>query len=560
MRRLNEILLFSFLISFVFTFKCGHNMIRNITPISIELSKPKTTNKNLTRLLEEKHPIKFYIDDTTIKSQVDGARITNEYLDEVMNALKTATEMFEQLLKVARTGNIKIEVDISDYGITQVSDNVKTTGVDADIVIFPSFNSSLSNGIEAAAAPIVLENNNKGRPIAGIVYLNTKNYNFAKSNSEEYLEMLFFHELSHVLVFSDALFKNFANIANPYTTSIINGIQRTLLSTPKVIEKAKQYFGCDSLTGVELEDQGGEGTAMGHWESRIMLGDYMIGADYGETVISEISLAVFEDSGWYDVNYYTGGLFRYGKGKGCSFLNQKCASDSYVLSGNEFCKGKAEPFCLSGRTGRGICYISSYTKELNTQYQYYSDPTKGGYEPADYCPVAFAPSDENYYYPTSCSFGKIDEFPSSLAQEIGNSSVCMISSLTPQNGSGLSEYRNKMRSMCYPITCDNTSKTVTIKIGPFTISCPKEGGEKTLDGYTGSIFCPDYNLVCTGTSFCNEPISCIKLKSIPLDGTFTYDYKANNDQNVKSSNIKGNGSNLSISLSMIIILIVELLL
>ena len=44
-----------------------------------------------------------------------------------------------------------------------------------------------------------------------------------------------------------------------------------------------------------------------------MLGDYMIGADYGETVISEITLAVFEDSGWYKVNYYTGGLFRYGK-------------------------------------------------------------------------------------------------------------------------------------------------------------------------------------------------------------------------------------------------------
>ena len=97
MRRLNEILLFSFLISFVFTFKCGHNMIRNITPISIELSKPKTTNKNLTILLEEKHPMKCYIDDTTIKSQVDGARITNEYVDEVMNALKAATEMVEQL-------------------------------------------------------------------------------------------------------------------------------------------------------------------------------------------------------------------------------------------------------------------------------------------------------------------------------------------------------------------------------------------------------------------------------------------------------------------------------
>lgn len=560
MRRLNEILLFSFLISLVFTFKCGHNMIRNITPISIELSKPKNTNKNSTRLLEEKHPIKFYIDDTTIKSQVDEYKITNEYLDEVISSLKKATGMFEQLLRVTRTGNIKIVTDLGEYGITRVSNEVKTNGVDADIVIFPSFNSSLSDGIEAAAAPIVLESNNKGKPIAGVVYLNTKDYNFAKSNSEEYLEMLFFHEVSHILVFSGNLFPNFVNIDNPYTTSIINGFERTLLSTPKVIEKAKQYFGCDSLTGVELEDQGGEGTAMGHWESRIMLGDYMIGADYGETVISEISLAVFEDSGWYDVNYYTGGLFRYGKGKGCSFLNQRCASDSYVLSGNEFCKNKAEPFCLSGRTGRGICYISNYPKALSTSYQYFSDPTKGGYMYADYCPVAFAPSDENYYYPTSCSFGKIDEIPSSLAQVIGSSSVCMMSSLTPQNGSGLSEYRNKMRSMCYPITCDNTSKTVTIHIGSSTISCPKEGGEKTLDGYTGSVFCPDYNLVCTGTSFCNDPFSCINLKSIPLDGTFTYDYQANNDQNVKSSNIKGNGSNLSISLSMIIILIVELLL
>ena len=30
------------------------------------------------------------------------------------------------------------------------------------------------------------------------------------------------------------------------------------------------HFGCDSLQGVELENQGGQGTAMDHWEKRIL--------------------------------------------------------------------------------------------------------------------------------------------------------------------------------------------------------------------------------------------------------------------------------------------------
>ena len=39
----------------------------------------------------------------------------------------------------------------------------------------------------------------------------------------------------------------------------------------------------------------------------------MISTDYNEIAISDMSLALFEDSGWYEANYYTGGLFRFGK-------------------------------------------------------------------------------------------------------------------------------------------------------------------------------------------------------------------------------------------------------
>lgn len=39
--------------------------------------------------------------------------------------------------------------------------------------------------------------------------------------------------------------------------------------TPKVVEEVRRHYGCDSLSGAELEDQGEEGTALTHWEKRL---------------------------------------------------------------------------------------------------------------------------------------------------------------------------------------------------------------------------------------------------------------------------------------------------
>ena len=35
-------------------------------------------------------------------------------------------------------------------------------------------------------------------------------------------------------------------------------------------EQAKIHFGCDDILGVELENQGGSGTALAHWEHRVV--------------------------------------------------------------------------------------------------------------------------------------------------------------------------------------------------------------------------------------------------------------------------------------------------
>ena len=45
-------------------------------------------------------------------------------------------------------------------------------------------------------------------------------------------------------------------------------------------------------------------------------------------------MAVLEDSGYYKPNYYTGGLMRFGKHKGCEFLEEKCI-DSNTHKTNE---------------------------------------------------------------------------------------------------------------------------------------------------------------------------------------------------------------------------------
>ena len=39
--------------------------------------------------------------------------------------------------------------------------------------------------------------------------------------------------------------------------------------TPKVREEVRKHYGCVSLSGAELEDQGEEGTALTHWEKRL---------------------------------------------------------------------------------------------------------------------------------------------------------------------------------------------------------------------------------------------------------------------------------------------------
>ena len=118
----------------------------------------------------------------------------------------------------------------------------------------------------------------------------------------------------------------------------------------------------DAINGKELTDNGNTI----HWSERILLGDYMIPSLYYiEQSISEITLASLVDLGYYQVNYYTGGLMRFGKNKGCDFLRKDCIElyDGGILTSypNEFCSNiyqGLETFgtCSPGRQSMAFCY------------------------------------------------------------------------------------------------------------------------------------------------------------------------------------------------------------
>ena len=90
-----------------------------------------------------------------------------------------------------------------------------------------------------------------------------------------------------------------------------------------------------------------------------------------DQAISEITLAALVDLGYYQVNYYTGGLMRFGKNKGCKFLDgkQDCieeyeATDVAGLKTtfpNEFCSSiyqndQTFGVCSPGRQSMAFCF------------------------------------------------------------------------------------------------------------------------------------------------------------------------------------------------------------
>lgn len=54
------------------------------------------------------------------------------------------------------------------------------------------------------------------------------------------------------------------------------GKETHILDLPRLTKLARDYFGCDSIEGVEMENQGGSGSLGSHFEHRMVREDLMV--------------------------------------------------------------------------------------------------------------------------------------------------------------------------------------------------------------------------------------------------------------------------------------------
>ena len=502
---------------------CGLHLLKDNPKVKINLHGNENPEISKLRYLQaDWQPIRIYIDYTQLDSQttVDAAKRAG--LKKVVDKSKL---MYESLLNVKRLTK-KLTVNTCDDAV--VGEVLKTTGVDADIVIFPHFEPSYTDSTEAAAS-FCAQDQTTGRPLVGYMKYSIGLFDVVKTNWEEYYFALTFHEMAHILVFNESLFDSYINNttgkfltkSDVTTTETINGILRTLIKTPKVVASAKFHFGCSTLTGVEVENQGGSGTKGSHWEARTMLGEYMIGESYDDAIISDMTLSLFEDSGWYTTNRFTGGLFRHGKNEGCDFLNKKCIINDKSNFPNEFCPQQSASTCTSGRLSKGSCSLSNAPANLDANYKYFSSGLVGNTK-ADFCPNSSSPSSNSAHFAQKCSAGGVTDLPSGLNEVVSNDSACFHSSIKDSSNQSHQSLNNF--TICYKYSCDSVLRKVNVTIGSKTLNCPTAGGplEVTEGTTSGTLWCPDYNLLCTKSAACTNMYDCIANRSLGLVPNYDY--------------------------------------
>ena len=527
------IFIFLFLNTFYITInlKCGADKLK-IKPGPLHLPQDKKR-----RLINSYRPIKIVADYSNLKTT---GSIKSETLEKTKNLIDETCEEFSKFLKVQH------EIINLDGYESLIKEQCELDSIDSnyanflknnDIIIFPSFDSTLG-GSTLAAAGLCLYNSETLKPYVGVLLINPE-LSFSKRNTDIYMKNLLFHEITHVLVFNPELMKA---LGMTYT-KIFDGSFVTFIISPKVLTAARRHFNCTTLNGVPLENQGGEGSVGSHWESRYMLGDYMISTDYIDNVLSDITLALFEDSGFYKVEYYSGGLFKYGKNMGCSFFDNKCVQKGVTEFKNDFCVNPGSSFCARSRGLKGKCIIDQYS-DIPKRYRYFENKKWGGFIPANYCPVSNVEGSNSDYYPTSCYVGTSSLDPQ-FGETIGNSSFCFISSLSPINStSNLQE-----QAICYKVDCDSINKQIIVNIGSHQIKCPTDGGTITSpDGFKGNINCPEYSDICGFDSednlLCNEMFSCINNKIETDVNTLGYFIDEDDDYDFNKIIVKSSSTTL----------------
>jgi len=291
--------------------------------------------------------------------------------------------------------------------------------------------------------------------------------------------------------------------------------------TPTIRRIVQNHFNCPRMKGARLENQPTSADCFGSHFDEMLHYTEIMGAVFSQSVniLSPLTLALLEDSGWYRANYRSDyvQISMFGHGAGCDFVENKCID----ARGNvpdvfeeHFCNA---PISISAnglidpqRSGPQTCDPShtqkTYCDLVNTnevvaigktgttlepappEFQYFPSPNMRPYMfvNADYCPVP-------HLDPQSCLVlnpqKPITSEQASAGEYRGVDSRCV-----ETDGS-------RPYSLCLQTRCATRLGKVQITAGGQRRTCQYDGQIHTIlfnldDGGELRVKCPRASLVC----------------------------------------------------------------
>eukprot|EP00927_Polykrikos_kofoidii_P046856 TRINITY_DN40988_c0_g1_i1.p1 TRINITY_DN40988_c0_g1~~TRINITY_DN40988_c0_g1_i1.p1 ORF type:complete len:1340 (+),score=192.93 TRINITY_DN40988_c0_g1_i1:90-4022(+) len=374
-----------------------------------------------------------------------------------------------------------------------------------------------TEGATLAFALTCQSDRDTGRPIAGLVNFGPARLAGTSVTDENFKSELStaIHEIGHALGFSSSKFGDFLdqygrrlgrdNVVREFRE---RGTTVAKIITPRVKQAVKEQFQCFDwpTAGAELENFGGSGTAGSHWEKRLFRDEYMTGTDSLNPVYSALSLALFQDSGWYSVDFSSAEHLHWGYHEGCTFARSTCNQ----WDDRFFCSGRGARGCNHNFFYKSQCNLVSYGGTLPSSNSYFTDSRLGGRDQhADFCPFysGFSNGDcRNTKYETS-------QGRDIFGETYGEESRCIVS-----NAINPRYVRQPESPRCFAVDCANG--VLKIKVGGNQRPCPRNGGRIDLTGtfVGGHAICPPYADICPTNSFVSASMAEDTAFAVTLTG------------------------------------------
>nr|CAJ2468375.1 unnamed protein product [Leishmania braziliensis] len=406
----------------------------------------------------------------------------------IPQALKLHTER----LKVRQVqGSWKVTGMKGDVcGTFKVPEAHVTVGVsDADFVLYVA---SVPSEPGVLATAVICQTSSDGRPAVGVMNIPAA---YIRSAYDQIMLRTVAHEMAHALGFDLTVFEDMGIIGDVNNLRG-RGYEVPVLSSPTVAAKAREQYGCATLTFLELEDTGGGSTAGSHLKMRNAKEELMapaVTAGY----YTALTMAVFQDLGFYQVDFTKAEVMPWAYLASCDFITNKCMVNNITQWPGMFCNSTESLYrCTSDRLKIGRCIIVTHDDPLPTYFQYFTKPSVGGRLTfMDFCPLVIG------YSNTAC-----DQDPStapSFFKEFNvfsDSSRCFDGTFRPKHDTGPPGPYN---GMCANVMCDRDHHTYSVQVRGSTGYVACTPGER-LDLATLSttfvegsyIMCPPYVEVC----------------------------------------------------------------